>query len=121
MDNGLYTAFKNLLNWIYDSIIAPIGTALNETGYINDILKVVENILNRLLGIFNGKITSDVTLLTTRNVAIIIGIVIMIIALSLIIKVIRTVLNNIMQWISGDTIIITNVRERRKNKKASKR
>lgn len=116
----MYESLLNFFNWIVENVSNPIRDAFNDSRIINNINQVLNKLLNRLLGLFNNTF-DNYNYFTNEVVSNVIGITIAIIALSLIIRTIKIIINSILQWVSGDTIIITNVRDRRKNKKASKR
>ena len=112
MENALLTFF----NYLIREVILPIRESIINSNIINDLMIKCNHLINRLLGLFNNNIDGDYVYLSADSIATIIGLIIASIALGLIIKIIKSIIQSIASWISGDTIIITNVRERRKRK-----
>lgn len=113
MENALLTFF----NYIIREVIQPIRAAIINSNIINDLMIKCNYLINRLLGLFNNNnVDGDYVYLSPDTIATIIGLIIAGISLGLIIKIMKSIIQSIASWISGDTIIITNVRERRKRK-----
>lgn len=112
MENALLTFF----NYLIREVIQPIRAAIINSNIINDLMIKCNHLINRLLGLFNNNVDVDYVYLSPDTIATIIGLIIACIALGLVIKIMKSIIQSIASWISGDTIIITNVRERRKRK-----
>lgn len=121
MNDGqfLYDALSNLLEWVRVNLFAPIKNSLTNNPFLNNFFKTINDLINAILKLFNNQ-NSNIEILNPENIASVISILIIIICLCFIITTIKVIISNIMSWISGDTIVLTDIHKRRKNKKASK-
>lgn len=110
-------ALTNLLQWLEQTIVGPIKQAYYSAGgWLNPFVDKLNDLINNLLVMFNNKPAGEVNYIDPNIFAIIIALIVAYVAIKLIINTIKSIIQLIGGWISGDTIIITNVRERRKRK-----
>ena len=110
-------ALTNLLQWLEQTIVDPISQAYSNAGrWLDPLIDRLNDLINNLLVMFNNKPAGEVIYINDYIFACIIALIVAYVAIKLIINTIKSIIQLIGGWISGDTIIITNVRERRKRK-----
>ena len=113
---NLYDALLNFFGWLDVNIFTQINNALESIDWLKSFMSDLNSLIARLLALFNGNV-QEINIINNNNIAVVMTLIIFIWALSLLVKLFKSIISTIASWVSGDTIIITDVKNRRRKKK----